>query len=136
MLCIEFWSDDTTLFFELLNKNRAVKKITSFCSHCEILRNCCENYWLNKIRANVIFVKIFDRSISFSFSSSSIIKRVRESQINWITIENLSFFKFSKNFIIFKNFCIRLRTTRSFLLNFFFTIWMRRSQYKMHSIRN
>ncbi len=110
--------------------------MTSFYSHCEILRSCCENYWLSKIRANVIFVKIFDRSISFSFSRSSIIKRIRESQIDWITIENLSFFKFRENCIIFKNLCIRSRIIRSLLFNFFFTIRMRRSQHEMHSIRS
>jgi hypothetical protein len=119
MFCIEFRNKDTTFFYEFLNENRAAKKMTSFCSHCEIFRNCCENYWLNKIRANVIFVKIFNRLILFSFSRSSIIKRIRESQIDWITIENLSFFKFKKNCIIFKNLCIQSRTIRSFLLNFF-----------------
>ncbi len=110
--------------------------MTSFCSHCEILRSCCENYWQSKIRANVIFVNIFDRSISLSFSRSKIIERIRELQIDWITIENLSFFRFRENYIIFKNLWIRSRTIRSLLLNFFFTIRMKQLRHEMHSIRS
>jgi hypothetical protein len=110
--------------------------MTSFYSHCENLRNCCVNYWLSKIHANVIFVKIFNHSISFSFSFSLIIKRIRESQIDWITIENLLFFRFKRNCIIFKNLCIRSRIIHSHSLNFFFTIRMKRQRHEMLSIRN
>jgi hypothetical protein len=108
----------------------------SFCLHCENFRNCCENYWLNKILANVIFVKTFVCITSFSFSSSWITKRIRESQIDWITIENLLFFKFRENCIIFKNLCIRSRIVHSHLFNFFFTIRMKRQRHEMHSIRS
>jgi hypothetical protein len=136
MLCIEFRSENIIFLLQISNENFAAKKMTSFCSHYEILFNCCKSYWLNKIRANVIFVNIFDRSISLSLSRSSIIKRIRESQIDWITIENLLFFRFKENCIIFKNLCIRSRIIHSHSLNSFFTIRMKRRRHEMLSIHN
>ncbi len=119
--CIEFRSEDIKLFLQISNENLAAKKMMSFYSHCEIFRSCCESYWQSKIRANVIFVNIFDHSTSLSLSRSSIIKRIRESQIDWIAIENLLFFRFKENCIIFKDFCIRSRIIHSRSLNLYST---------------
>jgi hypothetical protein len=78
------------------------------------------------------------RSFNFAFIFTFVNYKTNSRIANWLNNDRESVvFQIQKKLcIIFKNLCIRSRTIRSFLLNFFFTIRMKRSQHEMHNIRN
>jgi hypothetical protein len=90
-------------------------------------------FFLKRNDLTTIFVKIFNRSISFLFSRLSIIKRIRASRINSITIENFRFLNIKKIVLFSKIFAFNREQYVRFFIQFFYdlnkTITTRNAQY-------
>ena len=118
--CISFSKNVRKFFCKFQHENSAVKKTILFYFFCDFFHNFYEIYWSNKFRAKNIFDKIFVNTILFSFSRFVIITQIFESTIVWIKIQ--FFFKFTKNYIIYKIFYILFLMSFRFLRNYIFTI--------------